>query len=105
VKERVIYTFGDSVLDFSTFKNNVMVVDTFFFFDEGIVVTIFRGGFRRRVNTSSELNFGNEKPLEKSKNDSNDSTSRNQNLSTEIWENYSSHGGKRRRRVWENETK
>ena len=56
-------TFRDGVLNFCAFKNNVMVVKTFFFFNEVIGVAVFSTGTVVGGGTWRELDLGNENPL------------------------------------------
>jgi len=84
-------TFGNGVLDFGAFEDNVVIVEAFLFFDEVIVVAIFAGGVRGSFSGSGELNLGDEDPLEEGEPYSNDGADRNQNLGAEIWENHCSH--------------
>lgn len=86
-------TFGNGVLNFSAFKDDIVVVDTLFFFNEIIVVTIL-GSIVGRIMISSrrELDSRNKYPLKQSEADSDEGTNRNQNLRSEIWENGCPHG-------------
>lgn len=76
-------TFRDSVLNFSAFLNNVMVIDAFFFFNErfSISILIVAGGMRL---ISTDRNFGDEIPLEERESYADNGTYRNQNLHSEI---------------------
>lgn len=87
-------TFGNGVLDFGAFEDDVVVVEAFLFFDEVIVVAIFAAaGVGGSVSRSGELDLRDEDPLEEGERYSNDGADGNQNLGAEIWENHCSHDG------------
>ena len=92
VRVRERKTFGNGVLDFGAFGDDVVVIDAFLLFDEVVVVAIFASGVGRSVSDSGKFDLGDEKPLEEGKGDSNNGANRNENLGSEIWENHCSHG-------------
>lgn len=58
-KNKQLYTLRDGVLNFGTFNNNVMVVDTFFLLNKVVGVAIFSSGgvVIRGISGRRELNL------------------------------------------------
>lgn len=80
-------------MNFGTFGNNVVIINTFLFLNEVVRVPILTTAVRRRVPGRRQLDSGNKHPLNQREGDSDDGTYRNENLGAEIWQNCRTHNG------------
>lgn len=83
------FTLRDSILNFGTLNNNVMVVDSFFLLDKVVGVAIFSSGgvVMSGISTRRQLNLRDIVPLHQREDYSYYGTDRDENLSAEIWKN------------------
>lgn len=77
------FTFRDSILYLSTFLNDAVIIEAFFFLNQVLSGAIL-AGVRERVPLWRKLDAGDQNPLNHREDDPDDGAGRNQDLSARI---------------------